>query len=485
MQHPSLLKGLLLSTLCLLSSPTVEATTVINSASNWGTWEGWGVSLAWWAAKFGQRDDLADIFFTTGSTTFNGVSIPGLGFNIVRYNAGACSWNTYLGASMVVSPVMITSRQVEGFWLDWASTSPTSTSWNWTVDANQRAMMGKAKTRGANRFELFTNSPMWWMCTNHNPSGNNAGGTNNLQSWNYNSHAIYLANIALQAKNSWGITFASVEPLNEPIASWWSGTTGTQEGCHFDTSTQATVAMLLRTELTSRGLSGIMVSASDENTYDQAVSTWNAFNSSAKASVGRVNVHGYQYGSGSRDGLYSLVTASGKKIWNSEYGESDATGARLVSNLLLDFIWLHPTAWVYWQALDQSGWGLIDADVQGGTIGAISQKYFVLAQFTRHIKEGMRIMDGGSDYTVAAYDATAQKLVIVAVNWGSAQYLTFDLSEFSQGGVSGALVSRWSTQIGSGDQYVSYSDTYMSGTQFWSYFATNQVMTFEIHNVVL
>ncbi|KAK3375846.1 hypothetical protein B0T24DRAFT_591545 [Lasiosphaeria ovina] len=40
--------------------------------------------------------------------------------------------------------------------------------------------------------------------------------------------------------------------------------------------------------------------------------------------------------------------AAGKKLWNSEYGEGDATGQRLASNLLLDFRWLKPTAWVYW-----------------------------------------------------------------------------------------------------------------------------------------
>lgn len=128
---------------------------------------------------------------------------------------------------------------------------------------------------------------------------------------------------------------------------------------------------------------------------------------------------------------------------------------------------------------------MIDADVQGGTIGAVSQKYYVLAQFTRHIRQGMTILSGGSNYTVAAYDSTAKKLIIVAVNWGSAQYLNFDLSKFSQIPATGALVTRWTTQIGSGSQYVNSNDTYMSGTKFWSYFGQNTVMTFEVDGVVL
>ena len=62
-----------------------------------------------------------------------------------------------------------------------------------------------------------------------------------------------------------------------------------------------------------------MISASDENTYDSALSTWNGLNATVKSAVGRVNVHGYQYGGGRRDLLYSATTD--KKLWNSEYGE--------------------------------------------------------------------------------------------------------------------------------------------------------------------
>ncbi|KAJ9151963.1 Endo-beta-1,6-galactanase [Pleurostoma richardsiae] len=461
-----------------------DTTTTINAKSNWGTWDGWGTSLAWWAKKFGNRDDLADIFFSLNTTSFNSQSVPGLGMTIARYNAGACSWNSVSGESMVTSSTMMASRQMEGFWTDWSSTDISSSSWDWTVDANQRAMLSKAQSRGANHLELFSNSPMWWMCNNHNPAGADDGG-DNLQTWNYNQHAVYLAAIAQYAKAHWGISFESVEPFNEPIATWWKASSGTQEGCHFEVSTQKTVISNLRTELNNRGLNSAIIAASDENTYDQAKSTFSSLGDAAVADIGRVNVHGYQYGSGSRDGLYALVAAKGKKLWNSEYGESDATGESLVSNLLLDFRWLHPTGWVYWQVLDGGGWGLIDGDNDSGTVGAVSNKYFTLAQFTRHIRPSMQILDGGADNVVAAYDAASRKLVIVAVNWGSAQYLNFELSGFSQPPVSGTKVARWRTQIGSGDRYVAYSDTTVSGTKFWSYFDTNTVQTFEVTNVVL
>ncbi|KAM0257023.1 hypothetical protein ACHAQJ_004618 [Trichoderma viride] len=467
--------------LALLSQRVKASTTLsLDPDSNWGTWEGWGVSLAWWAKAFGNRDDLANVFFTQNNQVVNGQNLPGLGFNIVRYNAGACSTNSYNGSSMVVSSDIEPSRQVDGYWRDWANSNPTSSSWNWNVDPNQRAMLQKAKANGANIFELFSNSPMWWMCNNHNPSG--SGSSDNLQSWNYLNHTVYLANIAQYAKQNWGIEFQSVEAFNEPSSSW--GPTGTQEGCHFAVSTMATVINYLNTELVQRGLSSF-VASSDETSYDLAISTWQGLGSSVQNLVKRINVHGYQYGGGRRDTLYSLASQARKKLWNSEYGDGDASGESLYTNLLLDFTWLHPTAWVYWQAIDGPGWGLIVGDNDQLTLSSASTKYFILAQFTRHIKPGMQILSTLDDNTVAAYDAGSQTLVIVAANWGSAQTITFDLTQAKSAGSNGATVPRWSTQTSGGDQYKSYTDTKINNGQFSVPFSAGQVQTFELSGVVL
>ena len=42
-----------------------------------------------------------------------------------------------------------------------------------------------------------------------------------------------------------------------------------------------------------------------------------------------------QQGGGRRDLLYAAT--KGKKLWNSEYGEGDASGKSLAANLNLDF----------------------------------------------------------------------------------------------------------------------------------------------------
>ena len=463
----------------LQGSARADYSTTINPQTTWGTWQGWGTSLCWWANVFGTRNDLADIVFTTNYTSLNGQTLPGLGMNIARYNAGACSSNSINGDFMQASANIPSFKQIGGYWLDWFSSDPTTASWSWTADANQRAMLLKAKARGANLLELFSNSPMWWMCYNHNPSGADNGANDNLQSWNYQQHAIYLATVAKYASDNWGITFDSVEAFNEPIANWWSAT-GTQEGCHFDASTQAAVIGYLRSELDSRGLNSMKVAASDESFYDQATSTWSSFSSATKALVNQVNVHGYQYGGGRRDLLYAAV--AGKQLWNSEYGDSDGSGVSLASNLNLDFRWLHPTAWCYWQPLDSGGWGLVQSNPSDNWIGNANPKYYVLAQYTRHIRPGMTIMDGGEGNTIAAYDAAARKLVIVTMNYNTAQTITYNLSNFFN--VAGP-VRRWITSTGSGSKYASFTDTTVSNKIFASYFATNTIQTFEVKNVDL
>jgi galactan endo-1,6-beta-galactosidase len=360
------------------------------------------------------------------------------------------------------------------------------------VDSNQRNAMWKARDRGVDHIEMFSNSPMWWMCYNHNPSGADDGG-DNLQSWNYQQHARYLATVAKYATDHWGVSVASVEAFNEPSASYWTST-GTQEGCHISASIQQQLIGYLRSELDARGLTDTLVAASDETSFDQARTTWSSFSSATKGSVGRVNVHGYQYEGGRRDLLYDDVHAAGKPLWMSEYGEGTASGMRLATNLCLDMRWLHPTAWSYWQVYDGKDdlgnhWGLIYCDEDNATVGAVNPKYWVLAQYARHIRPGMRILSGGADVnTIAAYDTSASRLVLVTANYGTAQWVTYDLSRFSSvGGGTNGVVRRWITVTADGgERYGAHpDDTVLNGKQFWSWFPANSIQTFEIDNVSL
>ena len=67
-----------------------DYSTTPNPAVNFGIWEGWGTSLCWWAAAFGDRSDVADAIFTLDADVSVGENrVPGLGLTIARYNAGA------------------------------------------------------------------------------------------------------------------------------------------------------------------------------------------------------------------------------------------------------------------------------------------------------------------------------------------------------------------------------------------------------------
>ena len=403
---------------------------------------GWGCSLAWWAKIFGDREDIADLFFSSDYVSLNGAEIPGLGLTMARYNLGACSWNKVNNLTMVESVNIIPERQIEGFWLDPTSSDPASDSWDWLVDHNQISMLMKAKDRGANVFELFSNSPMWWMLKNYNPSGSDTGTSDNLRPEEYDRFATYMVTVASEATSRWGITFDYIEMFNEPMSDWWTYDNN-QEGCHFEVSTQNKMIKRLNKQLKS--INPTKLTASDENSYTLAIDSWNSFSSATKDLISKVNVHGYEYEGGRRDTLYAET--QGHTLWNSEYGEGDASGKSLISNLNLDFRWLHPTAWHYWQPLDSGGWGLIQSNLGDKWIGPVNTKYYALAHYSRHIRSGMTIIDGGDDSTISAYDNKTGKLVIVSSVMNQLQYpvnICYDLSGFAS---VPDFVDRWSTAL--------------------------------------
>lgn len=125
---------------------------------------------------------------------------------------------------MVVSKTILPFRQVESFWLDPRSADPESESWDWSLEAGQRAMLLKARDRGVTHFELFSVSPPWWMLANHNPSGSADPHAENLLPEYHGEFAAYLATIARHARDKWGITFATIEPFNEPASGYWTET---------------------------------------------------------------------------------------------------------------------------------------------------------------------------------------------------------------------------------------------------------------------
>lgn len=459
------------------------------TAPDRGVWQGWGVSLCWWGKVFGNRDDLADWLYTLqDEVAVDDFRLPGLGMNIARYNAGATAFNEIDGRRMVRSKTILPFRQIHAFWLDPKKPDPTTDGWDWTADANQRDMLLKARDRGANYFELFSNSAPWWMCKNDNPSGAARGEDENLRPEHREDFAHYLAAIARRAKDHWGITFTTVAAFNEPSSNYWHAD-GKQEGAHFSPASQIEILPLVRAALDRQGLTDMALSASDETSYDHALTAWRAYPPETRALVSQVNVHGYQGGGGDRVGLDRAVRIeSGKPLWNSEHGDRDATGFDMARNFHRDMAWLRPLAWCYWQAIDgglqgkgNSGWGLIDGDMMEARLLRANPKAYVFAQYSRHIRPGMKILDQGDTETVVALDETSGRLVVAAMNSRrQPRTLRVDLSAFA---ARGAAASAWLTEPFGETRYSRLSDIPLAGSTLVLELPERAVLTVQLDGV--
>jgi len=177
----------------------------------------------------------------------------------------------------------------------------------------------------------------------------------------------------------------------------------------------------------------------------------------------------------------------GKRLWQSEYGENEGNGLRMAENLNKDMHELHPTAWLYWQIVDEAeGWGLLQAHMRSEnpsieeSLQKINTKWYVLAQYSRHIREGMVIIESGRDDTIAAYDRVLSKVVLVVATYEEANWVTFDLSKFNW---VGDTAKRWCTAVDSverEDKYGRKDDVHFSGKTFTVSLEANSVQTFEI-----
>jgi galactan endo-1,6-beta-galactosidase len=115
------------------------------------------------------------------------------------------------------------------------------------------------------------------------------------------------------------------------------------------------------------------------------------------------------------------------------------------------------------------------------------RKFYVLAQYSRHIRPGDTIVEGGEGDTVAALSTRGgvRTLVLVKFNKHTAQWVNFDLSASFKGAkvASGAKVARWCTEPESknGERYHRHDDTKVGADGSVSvYFEKNTIMTLEI-----
>ncbi|MGW9452765.1 ricin-type beta-trefoil lectin domain protein [Streptomyces sp. NPDC055632] len=419
--------------------------------------QGWGTALAWFAHVTGgwpddRRNALADALYGK----------DGLGFTVARYNIGG-------GDSPETTPYMRAGGAVPGWWNRPGAESPDwwnpddPTHWNPNADADQRWWLTAAKARGADTFEAFSNSAPYFMTNSGLVSGARDPNRDNLRSDQYERFAAYLSGALKRAQSATGVTFDSLSPVNEPNTDYWRAG-GRQEGSHWDPASQARMITTMRARLDADGLT-TRVAAMDETNPDVFRANWDAYDPAAKSAVGRLNTH--TYGTDGRTGVRDIAKGTGTPLWMSEVDLGGSVGQSftdmspaldLTQRVNEDFRELEPRAWVLWQAVEDyenmtpgrenSNWGLIQTDFTPADAATEplrkNKKYWAMANYTRFVRPGARVINTDNADTFAALRPAGQGAVVVHTNpTGEPQRLTLNLAGFQSVGTG--AVQRYTT----------------------------------------
>lgn len=397
------------------------------------TFLSFGTSLSWFAnginvEKFPKEVEiLSDILF-------NKNNINGLQMNVVRYNIGA-------GANSNE----FQSMREGGFFSGYTCNKKY---WN-SNDVNQRTFLKKAKFYGAEVFEAFVNSPPASCTISKHVQGaypwyKNIGFSNNLDHKyikKFAEHSVKVLDFLIKEDN---IPFSSISPMNEPSSPGWVIGSG-QEGCFYNLNGIRTKTLkTFKKELEKKSLYDIKVSGLEENNMFQAVLglILNPFN---LYYIDKLNVHRYILDKktlgfntrGFEDSNFLRKTLryimSDKSIWMSEFGlgftknVTDYNDYQNIVNLakaiIDDLNYLRPTAWVYWQAIENlsgNGWGLLQVDFNNPRNIVKGAQYRGFQHFSHFIKPGDRLIKLKSHKNLKMTGSVSKdkvyKLVILSTN---------------------------------------------------------------------
>lgn len=382
----------------------------VNSEQVVQHWDGWGVSLCWWAGQCGKWDDekvdeIIDLL----------VSPDGLNYSHFRYNIGGgddpenrnCELH-HMGKGKGLR------AEMEGF------KDFTGDQYHWERDSAQRRIMLKIKEKRPDAvFEAFSNSCPYYMTYSGCVAGNKDGGKDNLKPEYYEEFAHYLVDVCKHYKEAYGIEFKTLEPFNESATSYWYQN-GSQEGCHFDYSSQIAFLRVLAPILEASGLSTI-ISASDETSVEHSIKALQAYKEAGVLPlVGQWNSHTYQGDTKQRIRLSALVREAGKPFWMSETGSGGKGlegNLKMAQRLFDDIRYLQPEAWFDWQYMEERSdqWCTIRGSFKEQTYHKV-KNYYVRQQCSRFFKRGYDILKTDCPQALAAISPDRDTLTLVLLS---------------------------------------------------------------------
>ncbi|MFT4143908.1 MAG: glycoside hydrolase [Mobilitalea sp.] len=488
-----------------VTNPIIIIDPMDSSTFNQGKFEGWGTSLAWWGNRIGYSDKMskkaAELLYGEKN---------GLGLNIVRYNIGG-------GDDPTHNHITRTDSAVPGY-LYWDSKTKKY-EYDWSADYNQRNALSKiVDVSGKNLIvEGFANSAPYFMTISGCTSGA-VDGKNNLKEDYFDDFANYLADVTLHFKNNLGVTFSSISAMNEPL-SGWTALSPKQEGGHFDAGdTQSKMIEELENAFSKKGLKNVLITASDAQGTLETITAFESLSKKAKNIVDRIDTHTYSGTYLSSEKLRKLAKDNKKNLWMSETDGGATVGDNsgqmgaalwLGQKIISDMNGLKPSAWVMWQAIanfystegyngnkdaskmvDVNGgyWGCAVADIDKEEI-VLTQKYYAYGQFTKYIRPGYTIIGSSpianNYYSLAAYDKTSKRLVIVAINIKNYdRKYEINLEKFKSIG-SKVKVIRTSGSLERGESWDKLKDIKTNGKGFTADMKAYSITTFILDDVIL
>lgn len=455
-----------------VAAPNATVHITPNPATAAEPFEGWGTSLVWFANATGNyppevRQKLFDAVFGD----------DGLNLNIARYNIGGGNasdvpaylrpggavpgfWNPDLGASDSQGAITSNYADRARYKAAWNPDDPNA--YDFDADSAQRWWIDALKDK-VTHWEAFSNSPPYFLTQ----SGYVSGGINNATSEqlapaDMDKFAGYLVNVVDELEKKHGVKFDTIDPFNEPNTDYWQTqipngaqwptSKSRQEGAHIGPQAQDAMVKALAARLAQPGTTtDAVISAMDETNPSTFATNWNAWSPQSKGLVDQLNVH--TYSTDGRQVVRDIAKAADKPLWMSEVEGNWTEGRGFVTNdienglgmaqhIVGDLRELEPTAWVFWQPVEdlynmqkveKLNWGSVfidfDCNAEGKSARRIAdgeadpsckvltnEKFNTVRNFTHYIHPGDRLMATDDTQSTAAVDADGQGATIVHVN---------------------------------------------------------------------
>lgn len=426
---------------------------------NFAASDAWGCQFAGnWPEE--KKNQMADWLFSMD--TFANGNPKGIGLSMWRFNIGAGSAEQ--GDSSGIRDVW---RRAAGFRLNKNGQKSAGL-------AGQLWFLEAAKKRGVEQFLGFFNSPPVWLTKNGKAYA--SGGKCNIDSSRYTAFANYAVDVIKKVKQSTGIQFNYLSPVNEPQ---WDWSDGGQEGCPY---TNAEISSLVKqfnnVFLQNKTNTRLLISESghlkyllkDDDKPERGKQIHEFFNSSSPLYIGNLPmvapvVASHSYFSTSpltqavalRNAVKNTIkNYKDLEYWQSEYcilgdnageikGNKRDTGmaaalyiARVINT---DLTTADAAAWQWWTALSAYDYkdGLVYMD-KNETNGNYydSKMLWVLGNYSRFVRPGMKRIEASftpaKDVYISGFiNPDNKQLVWVLVNAGSiAQTIAFDDDNTSQ-----------------------------------------------------